>query len=164
MPDSEAEQWEDEWPPIEEIEALWREDETLARALLFGHVRTDKQGRRVTKYDKLDSKDARGSRMAIARILRSGLPLTQDFRDGLAALFDDTPRGPKRDHVRDTQIAEFVYNLIRGDDGVEDAQNEAADHFGLSPSTIRDIWGHGKTRPGLRETLERIDALLLEVV
>ena len=68
MPDSEAEQWEDEWPPIEEIEALWREDETLARALLFGHVRTDKQGRRVTKYDKLDSKDARGSRMAIARI------------------------------------------------------------------------------------------------
>ena len=81
--------------------------------------------------------------------------MTQDFRDGLAGLFN-RPRGRRRDHVRDTAIAMDVYYNIRDGDGVEEALNKASTSFGLSISTVRDIWGHGKTRKGFRELIEAI--------
>ena len=81
------------------------------------------------KFIRKGSKEERDCRKAVARLLRSGKPLTQDFRDGLAGLFDRA-RGRRRDHVRDTAIAMDVYHNIRDGDGVEEALNKASTSFG----------------------------------
>lgn len=131
------------------------EDERLGSILFSGFIDTQKNGLPTQKFIRKGSKEERDCRKAVARLLRSGKPLTQDFRDGLAGLFDRA-RGRRRDHVRDTAIAMDVYHNIRDGDGVEEALNKASTSFGLSISTVRDIWGHGKTRKGSRELIEAI--------
>jgi hypothetical protein len=132
--------------------------EILAIVLMSGFIEDLEKGKPQKKY--LDDEEELRARAAMARLLRSGLPLTQDFRDRLAALFDpndDTHPAidrklffkrrsgrRRRPHVRNTAIARYVYSCICKGDGVEVAQQKAAEFFGLSPSAVRDIWGHKK--------------------
>jgi hypothetical protein len=143
-------------------------DETLATALMAGFVKGQDEGKPEWKY--LDGEEEDRARTAMARLLRSGLPLAQNFRNQLAELFDpiDHPavdrklvfkrrggRGRPRNHVRNTAIAYYIRDCMREDD-VEKAQHKAAKFFNLSFEAIRDIWGHSE-KEGYRKLLPMID-------
>lgn len=61
-----------------------REQKTMINVLLRGYVEAAYDQR----YCKDKSADENRGREALAELLRSGRPLTQDLRDLLAALFD----------------------------------------------------------------------------
>lgn len=151
-------------------ETEWHQIEMLAAALMAGFIEKLDEGRPRKKY--LDGKEEDRARAAMARLLRSGRPLTQDFRDCLAVLFDPSasahPASDRKlvfknrsggrwpDHVRNTRIAQYIHNCIRREgDGVEAAQKKAAGVFGLSVSTIRDMPGAGRDRLARRFGRER---------
>jgi hypothetical protein len=149
----------------------WRDIVALADMLMAGVVVDEGEGRLTAEYlnDK-PGKDwipkERDARLAMAELLRSGLPLTQDFRDRLAALFDpkdathdainrklifeNRPGGLKSHHAtRKTAIAMYVYGCIRDGESENNAQHKAAEHFRMTYSAVREIWGH-KAGKGLR--------------
>jgi hypothetical protein len=143
-------------------------DEILATVLMAGSFKGQDEGKPELTYLKGEKEDV--ARAAMARLLRSGLPLTQNFRNHLAALFDpiDHPtfdrklvferrggRGRPRNHVRNTAIAYYIRDCMREDD-VEKAQHKAAKVFNLSFEAIRDIWGHSE-KEGYRKLLPLID-------
>lgn len=108
-------------------ETEWHQIEMLAAALMAGFIEKLDEGRPRKKY--LDGKEEDRARAAMARLLRSGRPLTQDFRDCLAVLFDPSasahPASDRKlvfknrsggrwpDHVRNTRIAQYIHNCIR---------------------------------------------------
>ena len=55
------------------------EDERLASILFSGFIDTQKNGLPRQKFIRKGSKEERDCRKAVARLLRSGKPLTQDF-------------------------------------------------------------------------------------
>jgi hypothetical protein len=148
-------------------------DEVLATALMSGFIEKLEEGRPRQKY--LAGKEEDRARAAMARLLRSGRPLTQNFRDRLAALFDPDdgtaaidrklifkPRnGARRDHVHYTAVAMYVRNCIREGDSQRGAYIKAADHFNLTPVKVQKIWAgrRGKDN-GLRGLLQQIDGPL----
>ena len=126
----------------------------------------------MTSPERIRSQKSETRRLAMAELLRSGLPLTQDFRDRLAALFDpnDYPPDDDRNHpainrklifenrpgglkshhaTRKTAIAMYVYGCIRDGKSENNAQHKAAEHFRMTYSAVREIWGH-KAGKGLR--------------
>ena len=129
-----------------------------ARALLDGYVEVDHRGRLRSKYYRKGSREESDARRAMARLLRSKDPLERQLRDSLAALFDPDPsgleqrkikivfqgRGNRRDHVRDTQIAEHVWEKVRAGAKVTAAIESAAEVFGVEVETITKIWGRYK--------------------
>jgi hypothetical protein len=154
--------------PDNQAETEWRKIEGLVGALMAGFIEGLDKGKPQKRY--LDGKEEHRARVAMSRLLRSGRPLTQDFRDQLAALFDPndgthpaidrklifkrrSAGRPQRDHVRNTAIAQYIDNCIREGDGVEKAQKKAAAFFGLSASAVRDIWGH-KEGQGFRKLID----------
>lgn len=149
-------------------ETGWSEIEGLVSALMGGFIEGLDKGKPQQKY--LDGKEELRARTAMALLLRSGRPLTRDFRDQLAALFDPedgthpaidrklifrrrSAGRPRRDQVRNTAIAQYINNCLREGDGVSEAQEKAAAFFGLSASAIRDIWGH-KEGEGFRRLVD----------
>jgi hypothetical protein len=156
--------------PDNKPETDWHQIQMLAAVLMAGFIEKLDEGRPQRRY--LDSKHEDRHRAAMARLLRSGLPLTQDFRDQLAALFDPNAgthpaidrklifkyrsRGRRRDNVRNTAVAQYIFVRIREGDGVEKAQQKAADFFCLSFEAVRDIWGH-KEGEGFRRLIPLID-------
>lgn len=142
----------------------WRQVKDLADVLMAGFVE-DKGHGSVQKYFEPDSQEERAARTAMARVLRSGLPLEQAFLDRLAALFDpreDTHPGIDRrlifedrkarrrtDHIRNTEIAIFIADHVRSDyvrsgrrrfGVVKEAHEKACKRFTLGLDRIRQIW------------------------
>jgi hypothetical protein len=146
-----------------EIEKLpWSELESYAKVLMAGCVEDLGDGRPATKYLNDDpggevwTLKERDARISMATLLRSGLPLDQDFRDCLAALFDpddDThpaiarklifrrrAAGGSRDHIRDTAIAMDVCERVLDGATVSTAWEDAAKKFKLKSDRIKQIW------------------------
>jgi hypothetical protein len=132
-----------------------------ARALLDGYVEVDRRGRLRSKYYRRGSREESDARRAMARLLRSKDPLERQLRDSLAGLFDPDHapawkcehrkikivgqgRGNRRNHVRDTQIAEHVWEKVRAGAKVIAATESAAEVFGRDLETIKKIWGKYK--------------------
>ena len=103
------------------------------------------------------------ARTAIARLLRSKGPLDRQLDrqlhrqllDRLACLFDPNPRhgeqrkirivsrrqGGKTNHVRNTQIAEYIWDEVKGGELVTAAIESAAEKFAISADMVTKIWG-----------------------
>jgi hypothetical protein len=140
----------------------WREIKMLAGVLMAGLVEEIREGRPTSRYLEPDSQEERDARKAMARLLRSGLPLEQDFLNRLAALFDPErsahlaidrelkfkPRkrkGEARDNIRDSAIAMEVYEFVLGLENkpkvtVSEAWDRVADKFDLDSNRIKQIW------------------------
>jgi hypothetical protein len=148
-----------------EIEKLpWSEIEWYANALMAGYVEELGDERR-TKYLSDDPgpgwiRKERDARIAMAKLLRSGLPLEQDFRDCLAALFDPddgthlaiarklifSPARPN--HLRNSAIAVAVAECVLSNNTtVTKAWEDVAERFGFDSSDrIKQIWS-AKRKP-----------------
>jgi hypothetical protein len=72
--------------------------------------------------------------------MRSGLPLSQGFRDGLADLIQGRRRGQPATWYRDTHVVIFINNCRAAGDSVATAKQKAEDNFGLGDETINRIW------------------------
>jgi hypothetical protein len=157
-----------------EIEKLpWSEIESYANVLIAGYVEDQGDGRRANKYINDDPGGEvwilkeRDGRIAMAKLLRSGLPLKQDFLDRLAALFDpddghdaidrkvifeNRSAGHPHGHVRDSAIAMDVCERVLKGATITTAWEEAAEKFKkrdgkkLSPDRIKQIWS-AKRKP-----------------
>jgi len=139
-------------------------DLQLAWMLLDGEIE-ERQGRRRTKY--LDEAVELEARAAIARLLRSEGPLDRQLRDSLARLFDPNPPaweqrkiriegrrpGELTDHIRNTQIAYYIWDEVERGKRVTAAVESAAEKFALSADRVWQIWS------GYRPLLEWIRAM-----
>ncbi|MGC2822902.1 MAG: hypothetical protein WA322_01435 [Pseudolabrys sp.] len=159
----------------------WREIRSLADVFLSGFIRDKGEGRVSKEYLGESPGEAyegteKDGREAIARLLRSGLQLSQDFRDRLAALFDpeaDThpaidrklvfehrASGRQYDAVRDTAIGMFIYKSMQQNISKQKALEEAASYFRMGFEAVRTIWDgdrkKGSQRKGYRRLLEPI--------
>ena len=103
-----------------------------------------------------DSPDDKRARAALAGLLRSGKPLTQDLRDALANLFDPediTHHGEKRrlkfEHrsagtppstVLHSCVAQDIYDAVKQGATTASAKESAEDKYGLGKENIKKIW------------------------
>jgi hypothetical protein len=140
------------------------DDLSEARALVGGYVEEDAKGRRRSKYLMPGSDEERSARQALARVLRGSDPLERQLRDSLAGLFDPDPpaweqrkirivsrrQGGKTDHVRNTQIAEYIWFEVKGGERVTAAIEGAAEKFAISADMTTKIWG------GYRPLMEQL--------
>jgi hypothetical protein len=130
------------------------DDLSEARALLGGYVEEDAKGRRHLKYLRPGSPEERSARQALARVLRANDPLDRQLRTRLAGLFDPDPsweqrkirivsrrQGGKTDHVRNTQIADYIWDEVKGGELVTAAIESAAEKFAISADMVTKIWG-----------------------
>jgi len=144
-------------PNSDQLLAVTDPDLHLATMLLIGFV--DCERRRLTnKYLEKGSPEEVEARRAIVRVLRSNRPLRL-LRWHLADLFDPDPvseqrtiefvfrrQGTPTDHIRNTQIAQYVWGQVKQGDRVTKAINNAANKFALSQSTIKNIWNIYRSR------------------
>lgn len=123
---------------------LKKTDEALACELFWGVFEfRQKKGLApiaVLRLLKRHSQEDRDARAATARLLRSGLPLSQGFRDGLADLIQGRRRGQPATWYRDTHVVIFINNCRAAGDSVATAKQKAEDNFGLGDETINRIW------------------------
>jgi hypothetical protein len=127
-------------------------DLPAARALLDGYSEEDRCGRRRTKYFKRGSSEETEARQALAKHLRGGSPVDQTVRMHLANLFDPPKwqqrkieivscrKGPQTDHVRNAQIAQYVWDKVSGGALVTDAIPRAAKQFAISEDMVKKKW------------------------
>ena len=127
-------------------------DLAAARALLGGYLEEDRRGGRYTKYLKKGSPEEFYARRALAEHLRSGSPVDHTVRMHLADLFDPPKwqqrkieiescrQGPHTDHVRNTQIAQYVWDEVSRGALVTDAIPRAAEQFAISEDRVKQIW------------------------
>ena len=101
------------------------------------------------------------ARTAIARLLRSEGPLDRQLRDSLARLFDPNPPaweqrkitivgrrpGALTDHIRNTQIAYYIWDQVERGKRVKAAVESAAEEFAISADRVTQIWS--RYRPQL---------------
>jgi hypothetical protein len=141
-----------------------RSDLLSARALLDGYVDQDHRGGRRSKYYKKGSREELDARRAMARLLRSKNPLDRQLRDSLAGLFDPDPseseqrkieivfqgRGKRRDHVRNTQIVDHVWNQLNAGGKLAAAITSAVEEFEVSEEFVKQIWGRYRRVYGRR--------------
>src|SRR5262249_56735792 len=127
--------------------------------LLDGTVE-EAQGRRRTRYLEEGSAMELEARTAIARLLRSEGPLDRQLRDSLARLFDPNPPaweqrkiriegrrpGELTDHIRNTQIAYYIWDQVERGKRVTAAVKCAAEKFAISADRVWQIWRGYRTR------------------
>jgi hypothetical protein len=146
-------------------------DETLIRTLLDGFVSHDDNGLPRKTYPEPGSKEELAGRVALARRLRSGSPLTKEQSELLADLFDAGPdlhpwndrriafeqryRGRRPQPMANTQIARHVWDRVRSSWGVEQAVNDAMTKYHLSREQVYNVWG--RYRPIFEEWREPFD-------
>jgi len=135
------------------------DEEAEILALLGGVVVNDTQG--LPRQEFVTEAEETERRSLLARLLRSGRPLSQEIRNRLATLFDPDPdpaepaaerqlvfkfrsRGRRPDHVRNTAIAMEIWTRVQNGQSVEQAVNAAMDKFGRERDTIYEIWGRFK--------------------
>jgi hypothetical protein len=148
-------------------EPLMGSDLELARALLDGYVEVDHRGGLHSKYFKRGSREELNARRAMARLLRSKIPLERQLRDTLAGLFDSDHapewkceqrkidivfqgRGRRRDYVRNSQIAYHVWGETSAGSNVTAAINSAIEKFEVSEEFVKQIWGRYRRKYGRR--------------
>jgi hypothetical protein len=127
------------------------EDLSAARALLDGYIEKDGKARRL-KYWKRGSAEEALARKALARLLRSDVPLDRQLRGQLADLFDPPPsaqrtivfeflrRGKFVDVVRNTQIAEHIRARRIAGETFDSAIESAVVKFSVSEDLAKKIW------------------------
>jgi|HubBroStandDraft_6_1064221.scaffolds.fasta_scaffold1077690_1 hypothetical protein len=137
-----------------------------AVGFLAGYLVRNDRGINEIKYPEPKSREEKEARQSLAKLLRSELPLNYQLRQTLAALFDaeaDTyPGGDRelvfnkrrpgrsRDHLRNSQIAEYIKGCMRADKdkagqskprmSVDEAISEASAKFALGENMIWKIW------------------------
>jgi hypothetical protein len=142
-------------------------DEQLSCVLLGGFIKSDKRRSRV---HYLSGRDESEARKAIAKLLRSGKPLSGQLRDMLASAFDPTSqpnllngrqiyfrfarRGKQPDHVANTAIAYHIYEAVKEGATVEVAVGKAIDQFEITREFAMRVWGR------YRKHLEAIEGPL----
>ena len=133
------------------VYAMPGSDLQLATMLLIGFV--DRERRRLsTKYLEKGCPEEVEARRAIARLLRSNHPLRL-LRVHLADLFDPDlvseartiefvfrRQGTPTDHIRNTDIAQYVKRQLDHGVRVTKAISNAANEFALSEGAIKKIW------------------------
>jgi hypothetical protein len=120
-------------------------------------------------YLEDDSPQDKRARTALAGLLRSGAPLTQDLRITLANLFDPTWHGearrlkfeyrdavPPTHTVRNSVIAKFVYEHVKAGGSAASGKRAAALKFGLGEDGIKRIWDRYK--PAIEATDGKLPA------
>lgn len=134
-------------------------ESTLVRALLVGYSARDKNGH-FYHHKYLSKVEEVEARAVLGQLLRSGRPLSREFRDMLATLFDPRPkawrpvdhpgirrklvfqrqRGATRLSERDTAIAQGVKQNLRSGMKIGKALEAVADQYRVEKDAVRKIW------------------------
>jgi hypothetical protein len=138
----------------------WGELVDKSRLLLRGYVRGQPNGLRVKKYlaGTADDDMEAQCRAALATLLSTGQPPREICEllaaliapDGSAAAGDRKlnfvfrGKGRRRDQIRDTAIANRVYELVRAGKSVQDAAAAVAPEVGMDEENVRVIWKRDK--------------------
>ena len=149
-------------------------DAMLAHRLLMGWVTEGAGGRRRHVFFQKGSLEEAEALEAMGRYILLGVPIRNegwslplDFREALAACFNPnltpfpTPRrleftqtesNRAKDHVANSHVFEEVALRVQGGSTVKGAQEEVAEMFVLSESSVEKIWKrYKKTFPSLAE-------------
>lgn len=134
----------------------WDELVDKSRLLLRGYVQGQSNGLPVKKYlaGKADANLEAQCRAALAILLSAGQPPREICEllaeliapDGSAAAGDRKlnfvfrGKGRRRDQLRDTAIANRVYELVRAGKSVQDAAAAVAPEVGMDEENVRVIW------------------------
>jgi hypothetical protein len=129
------------------------EDAARIRALLCGELVRDDRGRPRTVYLKLGSNEEKEARRALARMLRSSLPLDPGVRFVLGDLidpdlteveqiirFEHRRKGKPSNALAGKEIAESIWSQTRAGEKTETAVNRTMKQFGIGRSRTMDIW------------------------
>jgi hypothetical protein len=131
---------------------------TLVRVFLAGYFVHDKNGLPQRRY--LSKDEEVEARAVLAQLFRSGRPLSREFRDILATLFDPRPkawppidhpgicrklvfqrqRGATRLSSRDTTIAQGVKQNLRKGIKTGEALEAVARQYRMEKDAVREIW------------------------
>ena len=135
----------------------------LAYVLLIGYIGHDDRGLLRQKYIEPGSKEDQDHRRALARLLRSGLPLDRRLQHALANLFDPLPDGDHRpddptptcgrrlvfefidgrgkiDCIANSAIAQRVNEQVSEKMSVSEAVEKTAEEFGFSERHVWEKW------------------------
>lgn len=124
--------------------------------LLCGRTVQDKRGLPQQRYLKDGSADEKEARRALARELRTSLPLDVSLRFAIAELidpdcieidrrirFEHRRQGkPSKSALAEKTIAEFIWSRVQAGVKAESAISSAKQKFGLGRSRIFKIWSH----------------------
>jgi hypothetical protein len=130
-------------------------DQQLVIQLLCGHIVRNKHQVPHTVYLKDGSPEEQEARRALARILRTSLPLDLGLRFLIADLIDPDRdeidrrirfghrrKGKPSNALAEKEIAEFIWSQVRSGVKTEEAVFQAAERFGLERTRIFEIWSH----------------------
>jgi hypothetical protein len=128
-------------------------DEKRIIELLCGRSARDGRGCLRVTYFRKGSPDELEARRALARMLKTSLPLDPGLRFVLADLFDpdrneidriirfeSRRRGRPSNAAAEKEIAEFVWSRRRAGVKSRPAVQEATEKFGLKRSRVLAIW------------------------
>jgi hypothetical protein len=152
------------------------EDQKRILDLVFGRTVHDERGLPHKIYLVEGSPEALEARRALARELRTSLPLDLGLRSAIADMidpdcdaaerqiqFEHRREGrPSNDVLAEMQIAEFIWSRVQGGDKTESAIQSAMEKFKLVRSRIFEIWRHWKPilkrrKPNRTKPLKRSD-------
>jgi hypothetical protein len=129
-------------------------DQQLVIQLLFGRIVRNKHQVPRTVYLKEGSPEELEARRALARMLRTSLPLDLGVRFLLADMIDPDNecdrrirfghrrKGKPSNAIADKEIAEFIWSQVRSGVKTEAATVQAIKRFGLGRTRIFEIWSH----------------------
>lgn len=123
--------------------------------LLCGRTVQDKHGLPRQSYLRNGSTDEKEARRALARVLRTTVPLEVGLRFIIAELIDPDcdeidrrirfeyrRKGKPSNAYAERLIAEFIWARVQTGEKAESAVAHAMGKFGLGRSRVMKIWGH----------------------
>jgi hypothetical protein len=137
------------------------QDLSYARMYLNGYIEHDREGVPRKKFVEKGSAFENDCRRALARLFRSGRPLTREFMGCLADMFepDKDPYRPygsreliaknrsthrPEDSHPTSHITKFVWDQYRAGSNVEMAVQKAMANFNLSREYVYRLWRRHK--------------------
>jgi hypothetical protein len=130
-------------------------DQQLVIHLLCGRIVRSKGQVPRTVYLKDGSPEEREARQALARMLRTTLPLDLGVRFLLADMtdpdreeasrrirFENRRKGKPSNAAAEKEVAEFIWSKIQAGEKTESAIKSVMEEFGLRRSRALEIWSH----------------------
>jgi hypothetical protein len=128
-------------------------DQERINALLCGRLARDRRGLPHTIYLKHNSAEEKEARRALARYLRTSLPLDLGVRFVLGDLidpdlddveriirFEHRRKGKRSNPLAENEIAEFVWSQAENGARIKTAIGDAAKKFDRGDHRVRAIW------------------------